>query len=78
MYPIGVIINNIVNYIVWPAFFGLVTVMVIYAGILFVTSSGDPAKITKARQAVAWAAVGAFVGVASYIAVGFMRFLLGV
>ena len=32
--------------------------MIVYAGILFLTSQGDPGKITKARQVLTYAVIG--------------------
>lgn len=71
------IIDRIRNWIVWPVFSGLVVIMIIYAGILFVTSAGDPSKITRARQAVLWAGVGVLVGLLAYAAVGFIKLIIG-
>jgi hypothetical protein len=72
------IINNIRSLVIWPVFAGLVIIMVMYAGILFVTSSGDPSKITRAKQAVLWAAIGGAIGIVAYVAVGFLKTILGV
>jgi hypothetical protein len=78
MYPIEVIIENVENYIISPIFFGSAIIMFIYAGILFITSAGDPSKITKAKTAVIFAIIGIFIGLLSHIATGFIRFIIGV
>jgi len=37
----------------------VIAVMIVWSGFLFVTSSGDPAKLTTARQAFLWTIIGA-------------------
>ena len=49
------IIDRFVDKIAWPIFLGLVVIMFIWAGILFLTAQGDPGKISAARKAVIWA-----------------------
>lgn len=78
MYDILTILNNVRTYIIWPVFAGAAVIMFLYAGILFVTSAGDPSKITKAKTAVIWAIVGIAVGLIAYVAVGWIRFIVGV
>ncbi|MBI2674208.1 MAG: hypothetical protein HYX22_00515 [Candidatus Yanofskybacteria bacterium] len=36
----------------------IVVVMIVYAGVMFLTSRGEPAKVTKARQILLYAVVG--------------------
>lgn len=43
---------------------GLAVIMFIWAGILFVTSAGDPSKITKARHVVIYAIIGIAIALA--------------
>lgn len=43
-----------------PAGIALAVGFVIYGGVLFVISSGDPEKVTKAKKTLLWALVGAF------------------
>jgi len=47
---------------------GFIVIMVVYAGILFVTGGGEPEKISKAKQALLWAVIGGIVllGVAAF------------
>lgn len=78
MNDILTILNNVRTYIIWPVFAGAAVIMFLYAGILFVTSAGDPSKITKAKTAVIWAIVGIAVGLIAYVAVGWIRFIVGV
>jgi hypothetical protein len=73
---ITLLLNNIRTKIVWPIFAGLAIIMFIYAGIMFLTSSGDPGKLTKARDAVIWGAVGIVVALLSYGIIGFVNSLL--
>ena len=71
------IISNILSMILWPVFAGAVTIMFLYAGILFVTASGDPSKITKAKSAVMWAIIGTIVGIIAYSASSIIKRALG-
>lgn len=43
---------------------GLATIMLVYAGILYVTSGGDPGKAGKAKQAVIYAIIGLAIALA--------------
>ena len=78
MNDIVTIIDNIKNYVVEPFFIGLATIIFIYAGILFATSSGDPSKITQARHAVIIGIIGVFIGVAATALTGLIKYLLGI
>jgi FtsH-binding integral membrane protein len=51
---------------VWQFFAGIAIIMFVVAGILFVTSSGDPGKLTTARQAVIWGVVGIIVAILAF------------
>ncbi|MBU2540243.1 TrbC/VirB2 family protein [Patescibacteria group bacterium] len=39
----------------------LIILMIVYAGILYLIASGEPDKITKAKQALLWAVIGGVV-----------------
>ena len=71
------IIENLEKTVVWPIFLGLVVIMFIWAGILFVTAQGDPAKISQAKKAVIWAVVGVIVAFLAFSAVGIITKILG-
>jgi hypothetical protein len=58
--------GKIVSVVVLPVISGVALGFAIYAGILFVTSGGDPEKVTKARNALLWALVGVIVVSLSY------------
>lgn len=47
-------------------FFGLVVVMFIYAGIMFLTAAGNPEKLAKAKQAIFWGVIGTIVGILAW------------
>ena len=64
--------------VVWQLFAGLTVVMFVVAGILFVTSNGEPGKITTARNAVIWGVVGIVVATAAFAVVQFVSGLAGV
>ena len=53
----------------WQLFAGLAVIMFVVAGILFITSNGEPGKITAAKNAVIWAIVGIAVASVAFIIV---------
>lgn len=55
----------------------LVTLMVLIGGVMFLTSAGDPAKITTAKRLLFWTAIGAAVTIFSKAAAGLIRYILG-
>jgi len=56
----------------------LVIIMVLYAGILFVTSGGSPAQIDKAKHALLYAIIGAAVILAAKGIIEIIKSVLGV
>lgn len=50
----------------WIVFTIIAVIMFIVAGILFLTSQGDPDKITKARSAFIWGVAGIVVGIIAF------------
>ncbi len=50
-------IDSIFSY-VWPVFIAFSVIVFIWAGFLFLTAHGDPNKLTSARHAVIWGAIG--------------------
>lgn len=71
------IMNRLVNYVVWPVFVGIVTIMFIFAGFLFLTARGEPAKIETARKALIWGSVGVAVGLIAFSAIATIKWILG-
>ena len=61
-------LTNIIDNI-WTVLFmigiSIIVVMITYGGILFVTATGDPDKISKAKQAILWAIIGGVVIIAA-------------
>jgi len=47
----------VTSFLLWIAI-PILTVMVIWAGFIFLTSGGDPQKIIQARTALIWAGIG--------------------
>jgi len=74
---IETVINNVLSMVVWPTFVGAVVVMTIYAGFLFLSSAGDPTKLSKAKMAVLWTVVGIITGVLAYSALNILKKVLG-
>jgi len=57
---IETLIATMLTQYILPAGIALAAGFVIYGGVLFVISSGDPEKVTKAKKTLLWALVGAF------------------
>jgi amino acid transporter len=45
---------------------GIAMIFVIYGGILYMTSQGDPAKVEKAKKTLMWAVIGIILIALSY------------
>lgn len=67
------VINNFLTMVIWPIFLGLVIIMFIWAGILYLTARGDPEKFKKANLAVVFAIVGIIVAILGYRIVATLR-----
>jgi len=66
----------IVNQI-WVVFTVLAIICLIIAGVLFLTSQGDPEKIAKARSALIWGIAGIVVGILAFTIIAVIRGALG-
>jgi len=68
-WPIDVlaIICRIID-LLWLIFVGLVIIMFIWAGILYLIAKGDPGKIQTANKVLIWATVGVAVGILAFSA----------
>lgn len=71
------IIIRLLSMVVWPIFVGASVVMLIWAGILFLTAQGEPEKIQKAQKAVMWAVIGIVVAILAFSAVNIIRTVIG-
>jgi len=56
---------------------GLAVIMFLWAGILFVTSAGEPGKISTARRAAIWATIGIAVSLAGRGLVAVIQTIIG-
>jgi len=61
------LIETIVNDILIPIGAVVAVLMIIYAGFLFVTARGNETQITKARQALLWAVIGAAILLGAWV-----------
>ncbi|MBQ2659807.1 hypothetical protein IJF86_00015 [Candidatus Saccharibacteria bacterium] len=69
----NVIVTNVLN--MAYAFGGLIAVgFIIYGGIMYTTSAGDPAKVKKASQTLLYASIGLLVVL---LAAAITNFVLG-
>ena len=78
MIDIEAIINRLINLVVWPIFAGVVILMFIWAGFLYLKARGEPEAISKANKAMIWAIVGVIVGVFAFSATQIIKTLLGI
>ena len=60
-------IKKAINDIVLPIGGVIAVLMIMYAGFLFVTAGGEPAKITKAKDALLYAAIGAAILLGAWV-----------
>ena len=51
------IVNNVIDFIFNIAIF-LAPLMIIYAGVLFVTAGGNPEQVKKAKAVIIWTLIG--------------------
>lgn len=71
------IMGRLLDYVVWPIFAGVVIIMFIWAGFLFLTAHGEPSKVGTATKAVVYAVVGVAVGIIGYFAIATLKWLIG-
>ncbi len=63
---------------VWTIFAVVAVFCFVYAGMLYLTASGDPQKLEKAKKAVIWGVVGIIIAIVAFSAVSIIKALLGV
>ena len=56
----------------------LMIVMLVYSGVMFFLSNGEPAKVTKAREGLKWVAIGIAVVLATYTIIATVANAVGV
>jgi hypothetical protein len=61
------LIKSIVNDILMPIGGVVAVMMIMYAGYLFVTARGNETQITKAKQALLWAVIGAAILLGAWV-----------
>lgn len=59
------LIGNMIDFIL-PVIAAVAVLMVIYGGVLYITSGGDPEKTGKAKKTLLWAVLGVMVVVLAY------------
>ena len=50
----------------WIVFTAIAVIMLVIAGILFLTAQGNPEQVSKARSAFLWGVVGVVVAIIAY------------
>jgi hypothetical protein len=64
-FDMGKLMSGIAK-LAWEFFAGLAVVMFVFAGVMFLTSTGDPGKIKTARDAFLWGVVGIIVAILAF------------
>jgi len=77
-FNIGVILANILNYVVWPIVITIVIIFFIMAGFKFLMAKGDPNELATARRFLIWAVAGVIVIILSFSIVSTIRITLNV
>lgn len=60
--PVKTLLDKIIKDVMTPLLAGLGVICLVAAGIMFLTSSGSPEKISRAKAFFAWGVVGIAVG----------------
>jgi len=60
------ILNKFLTMIVWPVFIGVVIIMFIWSGFLFLTAQSDPGKRSAAIRAFLFAIIGVVVAILAF------------
>jgi len=74
---INSLMSAIVDKVLWTVFVGFVVICFVMAGILFLSSFGDPSKISQAKSAFVWGIVGIIVGFLAYSITAMLKGVLG-
>ncbi len=72
------IINNVINNVVWPIAIGIIIVLWIVTGILFLTALGAPEKVGTAKKALFASLAGTIIIVLAGSVIVIIRNALGV
>lgn len=85
----AVTVKNPIGYNDFPSLLGAIAtwvatiiaslgiIMIIWAGILFLTSGGDPARLGKAKSALGWAIAGIAIGLAANGIIELIKKIIG-
>ncbi|MDO8486455.1 MAG: hypothetical protein Q7S77_02055 [Candidatus Staskawiczbacteria bacterium] len=75
---IQVLITNVVNNVVWPIAIGIIVVLWIVTGVLFLTALGDSSKLTAAKNSLLASIAGTIIIVIANSVIAIIRNALGV
>lgn len=70
-------LTRIANF-VWTIAAGVSVIMLIWAGVMFLTAAGNPQKIKQAQDAFFWGVVGVAVTVIAFSVPALVKYTLGV
>ncbi len=65
------VIQTIITILIWLVGV-LAVIMIIYGGILYTTSGGDPAKIKKGKDTIVYGIVGLIIAILAFVIVNFV------
>lgn len=71
------LINTVITFILFRMAIPIAAIMFAYAGILLLTSGGDPAKKTKAKELFTGVAIGLIIAAAAWLIINTILSILG-
>ena len=74
---IQTLMQALVGSALWAVFGGIVVICFVYSGILFLSASGEPDKLKKARQSFIWGIAGVVVGILAWSILNIVGNILG-
>lgn len=72
-----VLINLVINRLIWPLVVTAVIILFIIAGFSFLTAQGDPGKLEAARKFLIWGIIGVIIIIIAFSTIITIRWILG-
>jgi hypothetical protein len=71
------VIYNALTNVIMPALTALAVAAIIYSGVLYMISQGEPDKVAKAKRSLLWPIVGLFLIIMSVIILAALNSVVG-